>query len=385
MNLSNHSQEIIIFLHYYLPGYESGGPLRSISNLVESLGDEYKFRIVTCNHDLIKKEPFQNIQFDCWVNVGKADVWYVSGNLFGQFKLIRELQKSCKSILYLNSLFDPLFSILPLVAHKVGLFKFDKVIIAPRGELANGALQFKGIKKWLFLRLAFFLNLHQNILWHASAEMEKNDIKGNFSGVTAANIHIASDLPLWPGKLSNTYRSGNLVFLSRITRMKNLDFALKALKKCREPVTLNIYGTIEDEKYWKECIDLIDKMPNHVKVNYQRAVLPCDVFDVLSRHGLFFLPTHGENYGHVIAESLASGTPVLISDLTPWGDLAKHRAGWVLPLDDIDAYTMTIERWLKMTVLEHEEMSSSARDYASKRLYTVELLDANRNLFSIDI
>lgn len=43
---------------------------------------------------------------------------------------------------------------------------------------------------------------------------------------------------------------------------------------------------------------------------------------------LFVLPSHSENFGLVIAESLAAGVPTLVTDTTPWRDLARHEAGW---------------------------------------------------------
>ena len=47
-------------------------------------------------------------------------------------------------------------------------------------------------------------------------------------------------------------------------------------------------------------------------VSYLGAVLPENVQGILSKYDLFVLPTRGENYGHVILESLATGTPVLM-------------------------------------------------------------------------
>ena len=53
----------------------------------------------------------------------------------------------------------------------------------------------------------------------------------------------------------------------------------------------------------------------------------------LAKNDLFFFPAHGENYGHVIAEAMAAGCPVLISDQTAWRNLEEKGAGWDLPLD----------------------------------------------------
>ena len=44
----------------------------------------------------------------------------------------------------------------------------------------------------------------------------------------------------------------------------------------------------------------------------------------------FVLPTHSENFGLAIAESLASGTPVITTVGTPWHDLNDTNSGaWI--------------------------------------------------------
>ena len=34
---------ILIFADYYLPGFKAGGPIKTLSNLVDQLGDEFHF------------------------------------------------------------------------------------------------------------------------------------------------------------------------------------------------------------------------------------------------------------------------------------------------------------------------------------------------------
>ena len=50
-------------VRYYLPGYKSGGPVRTIVNLVDHLGDDIDFRIVTSDRDALEDAPYANVSY----------------------------------------------------------------------------------------------------------------------------------------------------------------------------------------------------------------------------------------------------------------------------------------------------------------------------------
>ena len=52
---------ILVFVNRYLPDYKSGGPIRSIANLVERMGKKYHFYIVTSDRDGGDTKPFNDI------------------------------------------------------------------------------------------------------------------------------------------------------------------------------------------------------------------------------------------------------------------------------------------------------------------------------------
>ena len=138
---------ILCFIKYYLPGYRSGGPVRSIVNFVEKFGDEYDIRIICSSHDAIDNKPYDNINIEEWNQVGKAKVFYLSNKII-KFKKIFNLLNDIKyDMIYLNSFFTFTYSIFPLILQYFGFIKIKSFLIAPRGEFTENAIKIKRIKK----------------------------------------------------------------------------------------------------------------------------------------------------------------------------------------------------------------------------------------------
>lgn len=343
--MSEKRRHIFSLVAYYLPSYKAGGPVKTIKNMVEQLHG-CDFYIATRDRDLGDKVSFSSVQINSWQTIESAFVTYLSPDNLSVQKMASLINSSDFEVLYLNSFFDVAFSIKPLVAKRLGLIRQCPVVLAPRGEFSAGALALKPFKKKLFIMISKLLGLHRGVVWQASSELEEQDIVRAL-GVRLSSICLAKDLPPRssigiPGKNISATDTCRLIFLSRISPMKNLDFALQVLAKVRACLVFNIYGPVEDEGYWKSCLNLIQKLPANISVNYCGSVTPDQVADVFSGHDLFLFPTRGENYGHVIAESLSVGTPVLLSDQTPWQGLAQNDLGWDLPLD-LDIFAEKIE------------------------------------------
>ncbi|MGN6449400.1 MAG: hypothetical protein ACTHLK_12565, partial [Brucella intermedia] len=154
---------ILVFVHYYLPGYKSGGPVRTIANMVEALGDEYDFRIVTSDRDVTDTEPYPDAVEGRWVRVGKAQVLYLSPAQKSLRHIGDILRTTPHEALYLNSFFDPDFTLKPLLARKLGLAPATRCILAPRGEFSEDALRLKSTKKTAFLLAAHMGRLHRDL------------------------------------------------------------------------------------------------------------------------------------------------------------------------------------------------------------------------------
>ncbi len=377
---------ILCFIKYYLPGYRSGGPVRSIVNFVEKFGDEYDIRIVCSSHDAIDDKPYENINIEEWNQVGKAKVFYLSNKIIKFKKIFNLLNEIKYDMIYLNSFFTFTFSIFPLMLQYFNLINLKSFVIAPRGEFTENAIKIKKMKKKIYLFLVKTMGFYNNICWQASSELESNDIRREI-GKNAINIKIAPDLIFSNQYIAKEYfyqkekkSVFKIVFLSRISPMKNLDFLIKVLSNVSNPLELSILGPKEDTQYWQKCKNLISKTPSHVKIVVGDEISPEQVHETFAKFDLFVFPTRGENFGHVIPEALAAGTPILLSDRTPW--LQDKALGvQVLPLID-KLWAKAIEECANLSSDKILLRRKAALNYAKKiKLINEQSIQENKLLF----
>lgn len=345
---------ILALLGTYIPGFLAGGPIRSVHSLVDAFGAEFDWRIICPDRDLGSDAPYPGIVADRWTPVGKALVFYASPRMLRPWNLLRLLRGLDHDLLYLNSFFSPRMSILPVAAAYTGVLRRSRILIAPRGEFSPGALAIKAWKKRPYLWMARCLRLYRNCRWHLSTSLELDDLRSVFPvsvglGFDARNCFVAPDMVDFTldGAVANRALEAppnlSVAFLSRISPMKNLDFALRALAQVRARVVFSVYGPEEDAGYVNHCRELAGGQPANVEVRWCGPVAAAEVVQVLSAHDLMLLPTRGENFGHVIVEAWAAGLPVLISDQTPWRGLAQEGIGWDLPLDSPDRFAAVVD------------------------------------------
>jgi len=180
---------ILTFIGYYLPGYKSGGPVRSVSNMVNLLSEHYDFKIITRDRDELDHKPYDGIKINEWNKASNSFIYYT--NL--KCSLRKLIRKTEFDTYYLNSFFDYHFSIKIILLLKLKLIPQKPVVLAPRGELLEGALSLKRNKKRSYLTIAKKLGLYKYITWHASSKYEADEIKREFS--KNVKIKIAMDIP----------------------------------------------------------------------------------------------------------------------------------------------------------------------------------------------
>lgn len=353
---------IAILCGRYLPGYKDGGPVRTLINLTECLGEKYRFKIITNDRDHGDLKAYENIKYDSANKIGKAEVWYVKPKGF----TLATLQKMTEEaeLIYICGPYND-YAYKTLFLKRIGKIK-KTVVVASMGSFSKGALQIKSYKKNAFMFVSKNLGLFKNIIWSVTSQLEENDVK-NIVGKKAQCI-IAEDLPRKVPDIEIS-RKGRfkIVFISRICEMKNLMYAIDILSKITNRVQFDIYGTLEDKGYWEKCKILLEQLPKNIIWEYKGTLDTQKVIETFSEYDVFLFPTKGENYGHVIFEALAGGCIPIISDTTPWNDIEQAGCGKVIALSNKQKY---IENLQNISSLNHDDiidMKRRAHEYARKK------------------
>ncbi|MBN8693905.1 MAG: glycosyltransferase [Bacteroidetes bacterium] len=377
-------KNIVVLIDWYLPGNKAGGPVKSVYSMLSLLKNEYNFSVITTNHDLGSTVPYKGIKPNSWNSYDGIPVYYFSKEGLKSKNLIELINSLHPDIVYLNSFWSYYFSLLPLRAEKSGKLKCD-LVLAPRGMLGKGALSIKPLKKKLFLSLLKFVNLHSKVVFHATMMDEEKEIKGFFR---KANVRVAANInstPILKNKSITKHRGTvRFFYLSRVAKVKNLHYALQMLLDMPSDadITYDIYGSMEDKVYWKECEQIIKQLPASVKVTYKGELSFEEVQPVISNYHFLLLPTLNENFGHSIAETLRSACPVIISDHTPWNGINKAKCGYALDLKNKTKFKEALLDAIQADEKEYASMSQNCINFMEQHTNFEKDKDAYKKLFS---
>ncbi len=374
-------KRIAIFLDWFTPAYKAGGIITTVNNLLEHLKNDYDFYVITSDRDLGDTKPFENITRNEWLSKDDYHIIYLSPEK-QKFSVYKKLVFEKKiDIIYINGIFSPKFSILPLLIAKKYSFK---TVLAPRGMLGEGALKIKPLKKKFFITILKTSGILKNVIIQSSNKFESEDIRKAL-GIKIKIIE-ASDPPVVPTKLNKIRKNNSLklVFYSRISPKKNLIFALEILKKLntQKQIIFDIIGPVEDENYWNKCLSITESISNkNITITYKGQISPAETLNVLSNYHFLFLPTLHENFGHVIFEAFAAGCPVIISNNTPWKNLEEKDIGWDIPLTDEQKFVDVIEYCADLSQEKYDKLSENAFKFAKDFVQNSDLIEKTKKLF----
>ena len=381
------NKRILIFYDHFYPAWKAGGPVQSLVNIVRQLHEEYELYVVCKPHEMNEQSPLPGITVNKWLDwEDKAKVYYrdyVSANHYQLKELIASVKPDA---IFINGLFSLHFNIRPF-QYAVAYCKQHtncKLILSARGMLHPGALSQKSLKKKIFLTFFRLAGWHKATHWHATDEQELQYIKDQFGKsmkvLVAGNFPNLLPVTSMPEKKNNELIMGTVALISP---MKNHLAVLQALQKSSASIQWHIYGPVKDAAYWKDCEQLMNKLPQNIKMIYHGELSPADLATAMEQFQLFIMPSKSENFGHALLEALSAGKPVITTNTTPFKHLQDAKAGYTVDVNNLDAdLSVAIILFAGMNNAEFAEHSKAAAAFAATFVDTRQIRQQYQTLFT---
>jgi len=290
-------------------------------------------------------------------------------------EMLRALKGECKTaqIIHNNSLW-----MMPNIYPAWAKRGTDcKLVMQPRGTLSEWALSLSKWRKRLVGWYGQDAAMRNADMWVATAESEYEDIRRLGYEQPICILPNGVDLPVLKSDLaqeqSDSAKSDlkstrrRMLFLSRIHPKKNVDILLRAWSKLENRYPdwdLSIVGPDKNNGYADEMKVLSGELRCE-RVKFVGELRGEAKYRYMAESDCFILPTHSENFGMVVAESLACGTPVICSHGAPWEGLNREKCGWWVATDET-AITNAMKMVMSMERDELSVMGLRGRDWMKR-------------------
>ena len=335
---------ICLVSHSFYPATCYGGPIFSTYELCKKLAKlGFKVYVSTTNANCskslnVKVNKFIKLEDNFFVKYYKEQLtYYLSISLI--LNLYKDIKKS--DVIYIQYIFH---YTVPLALFFSWIFN-KRIIICPRASLSPWGLKWKGFlsKSFKKLWINFFIKPFANfVTWHGCSKIEITDIKNQFPKAKYFELSDGIDIDSFKNSKKISYHQlidkyvnkkfdniSDIIFsMGRLHKIKGYDNLIKSfalLLKEKPNSKLLIAGSGDTYKY--ELISLIKKLRLENSVFLVGQLNDEEKKEVLSSCSIFALASHVESFGMVVLESLASGTPVVVSDKTIWKNVNEQKCG----------------------------------------------------------
>ena len=186
-------------------------------------------------------------------------------------------------------------------------------------------------------------------------------------GTAAPDIDLSQARERFFNRFPNLRNARVFLFLGRLHGKKGCDLLIRAFadvirsEKADRPLHLVMAGPPTSPAYLEELKHLVEtSMGENAPVTFAGMLSGQTKWEAFAAAEVFVLPSHQENFGIAVAEALACGTPVLISQkVNIWREIVDDGAGLAEP-DTVEGTKHLLQRWLGLSEAERAAMCKRA-------------------------
>ncbi len=223
--------------------------------------------------------------------------------------------------------------------------KTNNVFLMPHGSLERYQEKNGGFKKHLFTLVVGFLLKSRRIHFLVGSEMEVSSVRLKFPDADISVVGLGVESMVGPNYASTLHSPIRLFCLSRISSEKRLDLCIRAIHSLNitsPKYILNIYG-LGSEALERELKNLVEALGIQQSVNFMGHVEGDAKTEALMNSDIFLLPSENENFAVAVAESIAFGKPVVVSQFVATHQFVdKHKAGITINQLEVESLVVGI-------------------------------------------
>jgi glycosyltransferase involved in cell wall biosynthesis len=254
-------------------------------------------------------------------------------------------------IVHVHALWEEIQHRAAKLSRKIG----KPYLFTPHGMLDRWSLSQSRLKKQIYLALRLRCDLSRASALHYADETERDLAAGvGISTPTLVEKHVVdlSEFQVLPS--SGQFRKQHpqlgdkpiVLFLSRVHPKKGLDLLIPAFARLKSKDAQLVLAGPAEAEYQSHLTELAKQHGVLDRTLFTGMLYGRDRVAAMVDASVFVLPSHQENFGIVVIEALAAGTPVIISDqVNIHQQISDAQLGQVVPVD-VNAITNAIDRYL---------------------------------------
>ena len=324
----------------------TGGVAAYLSVLSAELGKLIKLHIVTSDEG------------ETEVKTSNAIIHRIPSGIRCYFSAKKLLNDLSADVVHINGCWQPQLLFFQRAAQSLRI----PVVLSPHGMLEPWIVKrHYWTRKWPAIQLYQRGLVKRANYLHATADTEKDNLLRLGWNPRIAVIPNAVNIEELPLK-DNWSLKRRIVFMSRLHFKKGIELLLEALSHLKP--YLDGYEVIIAGEGEPDYVETLKKAAISFGlsefVKFVGGVYGAEKVCLLQSADFFVLPTYSENFGIVVAEALACGTPVITTHGTPWRELEENECGWYIPIG-ANAMEETLKKAISVKEKNLERMGRNGR------------------------
>lgn len=370
--------KVAILCYYPSTKKITGGVERHILNLVKELStyNDLEIHVVSISKGIDRDKTVSMGNFVLHQIRSFNLPMTITGPTFDTINIIKEVKRINPDIVhgqmigapygfatsFLSKDFPTILTVHTIIAHT------SKATHSIRGKIHD--LIWSYLEKWEIKKIQYIIIVSP----HLKRCLEK---------MGAKNISvIPNSIDLNRFDVADESVEGRVLFVGRLLPIKGIENLIKAMRHIlnrKYDAHLHIVGPVDDADYFKYLNELVKKLGLIKRVKFTGGLCDEDLLNEYAKCSVFVLPSLEESQGLVLLEAMATGKPILATNVGGIPYIVKNnKTGFLVEYGSVEELAEKIMKLLKDKELRRkmgEEGKERAKLFSSeenaKRIYGV--------------